>query len=675
METNFYSTVALIVITIEFSLAVVVFLKNKRFSARIFSALIFLHTLWVVIEVIFHGTSNIDTANFIVLFTHYLAGILSTAFFYFSLTYTEDKHPKSSVFGGIVLLQVVLLLLYGKGFIVGNSIPLDGIQRWAWQWGPLWFIFQIVFFGFWTAGIVVLYQKFKKMSGQVKKDLRFLLISMVISIIPISIVTIIFPSIGIFEYSWIGSITSLGWVSVLAYAVIRHHKMNVRAVLAEIFVVAAAIILFLNIFIKEMEGNKNIISTELNTIIFVAFFAVVIPLIIKILQESEQKEKIERLNTELKKLNTKLEEKVKERASELSTSKKHIEVILENLILGIIEYSPDFKVFRINKATEQMLGVSREDVTNKKIGVKEKGKLSSISKILYDWQTEKVPNTNTKGITYNELAIEYPKHRELQIITIPIRTIPFIKIFGFIKLIRDITHEKAVDRGKSDFISIVAHQLSTSLDATDWALEKILSEKTTAKQKDLLQKTQNSNESLAQITADLLNAARIEGKEFIFNFKKHNITKTIEAQLDAFGKKADGKNIEMIFENKAVNMPDFLFDEEKIFIALKNILTNAIDYTPNKGRIVISLENSNDGYTVITIKDTGIGIPEEGLYRIFTKFYRSKKALLMETDRSGLGLYIAKNIVDGHKGIISIDSEEGTGTTVCIKLPIQFDQE
>ncbi|MCK5026898.1 MAG: PAS domain S-box protein [Candidatus Pacebacteria bacterium] len=677
MEISIYSTIALIVIIIELSLAVIVFFENKHFSARMFSALIFLHTLWVIVEAIFHGTPNQDIANFIILFTHYLGGILSAAFFYFSLTYPENKRPSSKIFVGIVLTQLILLFLYGKGFIIGEAFPVDGIQRWAWQWGPLWFMFQISFFGFWIAGLTILFQKFRKASGEIKKNLRFLILSMIISILPVSIVTIILPSIGIFDYSYIGSITSLGWISILAYTITQHYKTNVRAVLAEVFVMAASIILFVNVFVGESEGNSSIISPEtvLRTIIFIAFFVVGYLLIVNILQESEQKEKIERLNAELGNLNTKLEEKVEERTSELNISKKHIEIILENLILGIVEYDANFKVLRINKATEQMLGISREEVVNKKIEVKDGKKLISLSKIMYDWQTEKVQDARIKGVTYNELKIKYPKHRELQIITIPIRTIPFIKISGFVKLIRDVTYEKTVDRGKSDFISIVAHQLSAPLEATGWALEEILSEKTTLKQKELLQKTQNSNESITQIITDLLNAARIDGKEFLFNFKKNDIVETIKTKLDTFKKKAKEKNIDLIFENKTVSMPYFLFDKEKMLMALKNILTNALDYTQNGGRVSVTLQSANDGYVEISIQDTGIGIPKEELDRMFTKFYRSKEALLMETDRSGLGLYITKNIIDEHKGVINIISEENSGTTVSMKLPIQLEQE
>jgi signal transduction histidine kinase len=672
MEISIYSTIVFIVVVIEFSLATIVFLGSKRYSAKVFSALILLHALWTTIEAIFHGTTDLGVANFLVLYTHFLGGVIASAFFYFTLTYPENKHPSNKILLGIIFFQLIALLAYGQGWVVGEVFSLDQPQRWGWYWGSFAALFHITFFGFWSAGLFTLYKKLRRSSGEDRTNLRFMLAAMSVSVIPVSVIIILLPAINIFTFGWLGAITSLAWVAVLAFSIIKRHNMNVRAVLAEIFVLAAGIILFVNIFVGGSGNAENLISPEtvLRTIIFVAFFVVGYLLIVNILKETEQKERIERLNKELGALNAELEEKVEGRTKELNISKKHIEIILENLTIGIVEYDARFSVLRINEATEQILGVNRADVINRTIAPKEEGVGRSLSKIMYDWQSEKSSGSELGDITYNEIKVEYPKHRELQVVTIPIRVIPFIKISGFVKLLRDVTHERAVDRGKSDFISIVAHQLSAPLEVTGWALERILSEKLTDKQEELLLKTQTSNANLTQIANDLLNAARIDAGEFKPVLKKNNVEDMIAAQLKHFKTTAQQKNIDLTFNNRATKLPSFSFDREKMNLVLRNILTNALDYTPSGGRVVVTLEHSHDGFVSIIVQDSGIGIPKEDLDRIFTKFYRSKDALLMETDRSGLGLYISKHIIDGHKGTIAIESEQGAGVTVTIRIPV-----
>jgi len=249
MEISIYSTIVFIVVVIEFSLATIVFLGSKRYFAKIFSGLILIHALWATIEAIFHGTTDQNIANFLILYTHYLGGILATAFFYFTLTYPENKRPKIKVFTWLVLVQIVILFFYGQGLVIQETFSVDMPQRWGWVWGPLAPLFHITFFGFWGAGLFVFLRKFTKATGKNRADLLFILSSMTITVIPISVITIILPAFGTFTYGWLGSITSLAWVAVLAYSIIKRHKMNVRAVLAEIFVLAAAIVLFVNIFV------------------------------------------------------------------------------------------------------------------------------------------------------------------------------------------------------------------------------------------------------------------------------------------------------------------------------------------------------------------------------------------------------------------------------------------
>lgn len=225
------------------------------------------------------------------------------------------------------------------------------------------------------------------------------------------------------------------------------------------------------------------------------------------------------------------------------------------------------------------------------------------------------------------------------------------------------------DKIKSDFITIAAHQLRTPLAGINWSLCAIMDEKqkTIEESEGCLEKTRNATKNLISIVNDLLDVTRIEGNDFGYIMEENDIVSAIKESLDSSLILLKGKKINTVFENKTPDIQKFIFDRQKIIMALKNIIENAIDYT-KEGNITVVLSCSDD-IVKIVITDTGIGIDEEEKKQLFTKFHRSKEALLMETDRSGLGLYITKQIMIRHKGNIVITSEKGKGTQVEMTLP------
>jgi signal transduction histidine kinase len=113
-----------------------------------------------------------------------------------------------------------------------------------------------------------------------------------------------------------------------------------------------------------------------------------------------------------------------------------------------------------------------------------------------------------------------------------------------------------------------------------------------------------------------------------------------------------------------------MVDVEKIKLAVQNLIENAIKYTPNRGSIEVNLR-ANKKEVELSVKDTGVGIPEDQKSRIFTKFFRGSNVVRIDTEGSGLGLFISKNIIEAHGGRIWFDSEEGVGTTFYFTLPVK----
>lgn len=239
-------------------------------------------------------------------------------------------------------------------------------------------------------------------------------------------------------------------------------------------------------------------------------------------------------------------------------------------------------------------------------------------------------------------------------------------------ILHDISKDKLIESMKTEFVSIAAHQLRTPLSAIKWTIQMLLDGDIgaiTAEQKELLQKTYESNERMILLINDLLNATKIEEGDFSFNLKPLQLEEIINIVIKNTKDFLDRKKINLKFEKLATPLSKVLIDKEKMELAVQNLLENAIKYTLSGGEITIFLKEEGS-QLVFKIQDTGVGIPKDQQDRIFTKFFRGSNAIRLETEGSGLGLYTAKNIIMGHNGDIWFESEEGKGTIFYFSLPI-----
>ncbi len=229
-----------------------------------------------------------------------------------------------------------------------------------------------------------------------------------------------------------------------------------------------------------------------------------------------------------------------------------------------------------------------------------------------------------------------------------------------------------MDRVKSEFVTIAAHQLRTPLTGIRWSYQTMLEEDEgmlTAVQRRILQGGLSASLRMINLVNDLLSVARIEEGKFGFHFARQSPRAMIERAIKRFEKIAREKGIQFAVQIPDPAFPVFSFDEEKLSIVLDNLLDNSVKYTEPGG--VITLEVIREGEMLrITVRDTGIGISAEELHRVFSKFFRAGNALRFHTSGTGLGLYVAHNIVARHNGTMSVQSGEGKGTTFTVILPM-----
>lgn len=185
----------------------------------------------------------------------------------------------------------------------------------------------------------------------------------------------------------------------------------------------------------------------------------------------------------------------------------------------------------------------------------------------------------------------------------------------------------------------------------------------------MLQKGSESNDRIILLVGDLLNAAKIEEGKFGYVFTPSDITEIIADSIAANSLLAKEHSIDIIFK-PVFDVPKVKLDKEKITLALNNLLSNAIKYSKQGGQVIISATRK-EHFLEVYIADHGIGIPESDRGRIFTKFFRGENAVKQQTEGSGLGLFITKNIIMNHGGEISMESEENAGSTFHFTIPLE----
>lgn len=241
-----------------------------------------------------------------------------------------------------------------------------------------------------------------------------------------------------------------------------------------------------------------------------------------------------------------------------------------------------------------------------------------------------------------------------------------------LELVRANEKLRELDAIKSNFISVAAHQLRTPLTAIKWTIDMILGGSLgplTTEQRGFLMKGYESNERMIILVNDMLVADRAESDRMQYQFAPLQIVDLMDNVLYEVTTLANKKNVAIEVAPPSTPLPRVTVDAEKIRAVLQNLLENAVKYTPEGGKINVTTSATPESIR-IAIKDTGIGIPEEQQKNIFSRFFRAPNAIKIQTDGSGLGLFITKSIVEKHGGKIWFESSLGQGTTFYFTLPL-----
>ncbi|HPP64931.1 MAG TPA: ATP-binding protein [Candidatus Paceibacterota bacterium] len=363
-------------------------------------------------------------------------------------------------------------------------------------------------------------------------------------------------------------------------------------------------------------------------------------------------------------------------SSRLQLERTQINAMIRSIDDPAIAYSQNFEVILANPALEKLTNLKKEELIGKIITpeMANNQKFSLLVKIIFPSLAPAVLEQQLD--TYpQKVKVKFFEPQEL---TLEIVTTKVIdekgKVYGFLKVIHNLTREENLRKIQSDFITIAAHQLRTPLSGLNWILD-VLSQNETGPlnetQKDLLEKAKAALSESIETVEDLLNAAQIEEGKFGFEFSLNDLEKIIETTLVKFEPIAEKNNIKLIFYRLKPPLNPIVIDPLRIKLVMEILIDNAIKYNVLNGEVRIKLEVLKDRpFVMVSVEDTGIGISEEEKEKVFTKFFRSQKVVKKETLGTGLGLYLAKNIIERHGGKIWFKSEENRGTTFYFTLPL-----
>lgn len=353
--------------------------------------------------------------------------------------------------------------------------------------------------------------------------------------------------------------------------------------------------------------------------------------------------------------------------------RSELKSILESLNDALIVYEADFRVVFFNPAAERIFKLDARAVLGHVLSPRdvESEGWRTLTQVVFPSLAPRVVARSRQGEYPQEVDISFTDPPlEFRVTTAPVGDDP-ARPLAFMKIVRDRTSQVLALRSKSEFVTVASHQLRGPVTDINWALQSLNSaEGLDDTNKSIVANALAASQSLLRRIEDLLNIAKMEDGQLGYKFEDTDITEFIAKVLGDVLPAAQKTGIKLYFDRPSDALPHVTIDPARLSLALTNLLENAIRYNVENGEVTVKVDKMQDKpFVVVSVKDTGIGIPPESVEKLFNKFYRADNAIKHQTEGSGLGLYIAKGIVNAHGGQIWAESELNRGTTISFALP------
>jgi len=348
------------------------------------------------------------------------------------------------------------------------------------------------------------------------------------------------------------------------------------------------------------------------------------------------------------------------------TDKKKTEAVIRSIAEGLVVVDAEGKVIMMNPAAEKLLGVAKKHKVGKPISdsLKEEQLVTLVSDSRDGKEDREIEllsqqDETKKTIRASSAVIENENGQTV----------------GMVSVLSDITKQKELDRLKDSFVANVSHELRTPLVAIDKSLSLILGRSAgeiTPAQEQFLAIAERNIKRLGLLINDLLDLSKLESGRMKLAPQPLSIDKIIDESISGFNTWAETKSI-TIKRDIQDGLPQVNIDANRIIQVLNNLIGNAIKFTQNNGNITVTAILDNNEHAVkVSIEDSGIGISEENLTKVFDKFYQAGERISTDISGTGIGLSIAKEIVELHGGRIWAESQKGSGAKFFFTLPLEM---
>ncbi|AZK48087.1 two-component system histidine kinase PnpS [Paenibacillus lentus] len=338
--------------------------------------------------------------------------------------------------------------------------------------------------------------------------------------------------------------------------------------------------------------------------------------------------------------------------------------VLANMTGGIVMVDSGGHIALVNREAERILHLRGDQLL---------GKPYSILKRNYEFMKFVEEGIQHKEYLQEERNVYDPEEKILQFDGVPMSE-DSGSYRGMLFLLQDVTDIRRLERMRSEFVANVSHELKTPIAAVKGFAETLLSGgvKDTDTIRSFLQIIYDESDRLNRLIGDILELSKIESKRVPLEYAPIHLKELLDSVTEVLLPAANKKSIVLLQE-----IPEHLFiegDEDRLRQIFMNLISNAINYTPEGGRVSIGAKVLHEGgeqeIIRFSVSDTGIGIPRKDLPRIFERFYRVDKARSRGSGGTGLGLSIVKHLVELHRGAIRVESRVGEGTSFILDLPL-----
>lgn len=350
---------------------------------------------------------------------------------------------------------------------------------------------------------------------------------------------------------------------------------------------------------------------------------------------------------------------------DISHEKNKIRAILTSMVDGVVALDFAGRVILVNQAAERMFNRKEAEVMGKYI-------LSLVRNYRVEVLVSQV--IATRKTIVDEFKSATGPDRILRFHGAPI-TSDSAKLLGVVLVFRDITELRQLEQMRADFVANVSHELKTPLTSIKGFVETLQDgamEDREVSQR-FLEIISEETDRLHRLIADLLSLGHIEAPKFEATLQEVDLNQIVHKTAAVLAPQAEAKGINLGLE-LTPDLPKVIMEEDLLGQVVLNLMDNAIKYTLSGGRVLVKARREQQ-LVLVEIIDTGIGIPEESLPRIFERFYRVDKARSREIGGTGLGLSIVKHILERYGQKITVDSTPGKGSVFTFTLAAAHEDE